>query len=229
MRLHPEDPTTWPCCRPLIIAHDVARSNDHSTAMIGGPSPFQPPVVGVLQAGQMTQGSYGHTLAGELANIDRTFQSNGLILADVSRDDSYAEILYQYFGRRLIGLHITRFGDGSQGQYRQVQNGSMPVYTVGRTYLIDFLLSQFQANQVRLSQDAEVRRGFEQLTKLETEHRESGKIYSCVPGQHDDLGISLAMLVWAARHPHLPFWMRAFESRRRRSPGPKLSGSAGWT
>jgi len=29
---------------------------------------------------------------------------------------------------------------------------------------------------------------------LETEIRESGIVYSCPPGQHDDLGISCAML-----------------------------------
>jgi hypothetical protein len=27
--------------------------------------------------------------------------------------------------------------------------------------------------------------------------RESGIVYSCPPGQHDDLGISCAMLAWA--------------------------------
>jgi len=33
---------------------------------------------------------------------------------------------------------------------------------------------------------------------LETEIRESGIVYSCPPGQHDDLSISCAMLAWAA-------------------------------
>ena len=28
-------------------------------------------------------------------------------------------------------------------------------------------------------------------------------VYTCLPGRHDDLGISCAMLAWAARHPHL--------------------------
>jgi hypothetical protein len=31
--------------------------------------------------------------------------------------------------------------------------------------------------------------------------RESGTVYTCPPGQHDDLGISCAMLAWAAGHP----------------------------
>ena len=32
---------------------------------------------------------------------------------------------------------------------------------------------------------------------LETEVRDTGIVYSCLPGQHDDLGMSCAMLAWA--------------------------------
>jgi hypothetical protein len=64
---------------------------------------------------------------------------------------------------------------------------------------------------------------------LETEIRESGIIYTCPPGHHDDLGISCAMLAWAARHPHLPYWantaMSARRPRRSRPPPSPL----GWT
>jgi hypothetical protein len=52
------------------------------------------------------------------------------------------------------------------------------------------------------------RRAFGQLAALETEMRDTGIIYKCAPGQHDDLAISCAMLAWAARHPHLPSWIR---------------------
>jgi hypothetical protein len=225
MAFHPEDPTTWPCFRPLIMAHDVARAGDRSTVVIGGLGPVRPPLTGVVYGNELPQGLYGHGLANELVSIDRKFQCNALIIADISRDDSYAEILYQAFGRRVIGLQITRYGDGSQGRWREVQNGSMLFFSVGRTYLFDLLLAQLQANQVRLSQDAEVRRSFDQLTKLEVEMRQSGKVYTCPPGQHDDLGISLAMLVWAAQHPMLERWARALERRPRRSP-PKYSWDA---
>ena len=34
----------------------------------------------------------------------------------------------------------------------------------------------------------------------------AGTIYNCPSGQHDDLAISCAMLVWAAQHPHLAYW-----------------------
>ena len=222
--LQPEDPMTWPIFRPLIIAHDVARSNDRSTALIGGRSPFQPPLTGITFGGELPQGKYGRALANELAAVDRTFECNALIIADVSRDDSYAEILYQIFGRRLIGLQISRHGEGSQQIMREVQNGVIPIFTVGRTYLFDLLLGEFQANQVRLSHDADLRRGFEQLTKLEIEYRQTGKVYVCPVGQHDDLAITLAMLVWAAQHPHLSFWARALEQR----PPRKRRESFGW-
>src|SRR5215510_5558605 len=53
----------------------------------------------------------------------------------------------------------------------------------------------------------EARRAYAQLEALEPEMREGGMVYKCLPGQHDDLGISCAMLNWAARHPHLDYWM----------------------
>ena len=37
-----DDPSTWPVFKPLIIAHDVGRSHDRSTAVVGGNSPFRP-------------------------------------------------------------------------------------------------------------------------------------------------------------------------------------------
>jgi len=36
MMFNRDDPKTWGCFRPLIIAHDVGRSCDRSTAVIGG-------------------------------------------------------------------------------------------------------------------------------------------------------------------------------------------------
>lgn len=63
------------------------------------------------------------------------------------------------------------------------------------------------------------KRAFDQLMRLETEFRESGIVYHCPSGQHDDLGISCAMLTWAARHPHLNHWVgTALQARRPRRP-----------
>ena len=44
-----DDASTWPCFRPLIIAHDVGRSQDRSTAVVGGNSPFEPRLLGTGQ------------------------------------------------------------------------------------------------------------------------------------------------------------------------------------
>ena len=62
---------------------------------------------------------------------------------------------------------------------------------------------------------------------LPFEMRESGIVYTCPSGQHDDLGISCAMLAWAARHPHLEYWLRKLEAalRPRKAP-PKFNWAA---
>ena len=43
---HPDKPDTWPGFRPAIIAHDVGRSRDRSTAVVGGNSPTGTPPIG---------------------------------------------------------------------------------------------------------------------------------------------------------------------------------------
>ena len=81
----------------------------------------------------------------------------------------------------------------------------MLFYTIGRSYLIELYHAELQSDQVRIVDGPESRRAYEQLMNLETEMRESGIVYTCPSGRHDDLGISCAMLAWAARHPHLDF------------------------
>jgi hypothetical protein len=62
-----EDPNTWPCFRPLIIAHDVGRSRDRSTAVVGGLSPFGPRLTGIKEAEELPQGLYGSARASALS------------------------------------------------------------------------------------------------------------------------------------------------------------------
>jgi hypothetical protein len=50
---------------------------------------------------------------------------------------------------------------------------------------------------------------------LEPEYRESGLVYVCPAGQHDDLGISCAMPAWAAQHQHLEYWFRNLQTALR--------------
>jgi hypothetical protein len=215
MSFNRNNPATWPLFRPLIIAHDVGRTRDRSTAVVGGNGPFEQRLLGIAELEELPQGLYGSARASTLAMIDRRHGSNALIVADLSNDATYAEALYETFGSRVIGLQITRHGDGSCFERRPVKNGVMLVYTVGRTYLLELYQSELQSDLVRIVDSPTSRRAYEQLMALETELRETGIIYKCAPGQHDDLGISCAMLAWAARHPHLGLWVRDLLAPRR--------------
>ena len=79
-------------------------------------------------------------------------------------------------------------------------------YTVGRTQLFDLLLRELHDDMIRIRNGPQSVRAYEQLMNLEMEFKQTGTIYNCPSGHHDDLAISCAMLVWAAQHPHLPFW-----------------------
>jgi hypothetical protein len=123
MIFNPNDPATWPCFKPLIIAHDVGRARDRSTAVIGGNGPFEPQKLGIVELEELPQGLYGSARASALATIDRRHGSKALIVADLSNDATYAEVLYETFGPRVIGLQITRYGEGMTFERRPVKNG----------------------------------------------------------------------------------------------------------
>jgi len=208
MRYDHENPKTWRNFNPLIITHDVGHIRDRSTAVVGGNSPIPPRRLGILDLRELPIGVYGRARASELAKVDRYYNHNALIVAGLSNDATYAETLYETFGARVIGLQISRHGDGMQGGYRPVLDGYMPVYTIGRSYLIELYHAELQSQLVRIVDSSMAAKAYAQLEALEVEHRDSGTVYRCLPGHHDDLGISCAMLAWAARHPHLTYWCR---------------------
>ena len=213
--------------KPVIIAHDVGRSRDRSTAVCGGTGVLAPGLIAIGKFEELALGLSGHARADALSVIDRQYNSQTLIVADLSTDETYGEVLFERYGGRLIGLHITRSGDGMKPEARQVKNGQFLVYKIGRTYLFDLLYREMQNNKVRILDGPDSRRAYEQLMALEVEVRQSGMIYNCLSGRHDDLAISCAMLVWAAQHPHLKSWTRVLEPRpvrRREAPS-----AAGWT
>jgi terminase large subunit-like protein len=223
--LHPQ---TFSLLKPTIIVHDVARSKDLSTAVVGGISPLAADYILASEFNELQPGLYGTARANEVAAIDRGLGSPNLLIADLSNDATYAEPLFDLFGRRLIGVQITRSGDGMSVEYRQVKGGLIPVYNVGRTYLLDLLHTYLRDDKIRILHNPAALRAYEQLMMLEVQLREGGIVYHCPPGQHDDLAISFAILVWAAQHPHLAYWSRALEPRiirPRRAPASAL----GWT
>jgi hypothetical protein len=216
-----EDPSTWLRMNPSIIAHDVGRSRDRSTAVIGGNSPIAPRRLGITEFIELPQGLYGTARASALAAIDRRNNSNSMIIFDQSNDVTYGEVMFNTFGARAIGLHIGRSGDGMTCEWRPVPNGQIMVYTVGRTYLLEHLHNEMQSGVIRFVHGADAQRAYEQLANLDVEDRETGRVYSCPAGQHDDLAISCAMLAWAGHHPHLKDWMQLLQppvARKKREP-----------
>jgi hypothetical protein len=228
---HPDRPQTWPVRLPLIMAHDVGRARDHSTAVIGCHSPFPGAVVGILDLRELPQGLYGSARASAVAAVDREYNNNCLIVADLSNEASYGEFLYQTFGPRLIGVQICSHGDGTQAEIRPVgQGAAIPVYNVGRTHLLESFHSVAASHLVRMVPGPESQRAYAQLKDLQVEQRDSGTVYKTLPGHHDDLGISMCMLVWAARHPHMRHWViKAFRERLAPPQRPRPISSGGWT
>ena len=176
-----------------------------STAVIGGQCPFTLGSRSLLvkEFVELPVGPYGSELANVLAKIDQTYNRDCLIFADLSNDATYGETLHDTFGPRVIGVQIGRSGDGTTGQPRQVRHGVIPVYNVGRTFLLELLLAEMRDGRVRFADNGDSVRTYETLAALEPEQRESGMVYKCPSGQHDDLAVSLAMLAWAAQHLHL--------------------------
>src|SRR5439155_12342525 len=74
-----DDVNTWPGFRPVIIAHDVVRSRDRSTAVVGGDSPYGQRLLGICDVEELPQGLFGSARASALATIDRRNHCNALI------------------------------------------------------------------------------------------------------------------------------------------------------
>src|SRR5262249_26227668 len=87
----PADPSLWPI-NHLLIAHDVGRTNDRSTAVVGGYSPLRPDELIIKEINELPQGYFGHKLASEVSVVDARHQRNAVILPDLSNDASYAEV-----------------------------------------------------------------------------------------------------------------------------------------
>ena len=110
--------------------------------------------------------------------------------------------LLETFGPRVIGIQISRHGDGMNLESRPVRHGQLPVYTIGRTYLLELFHTELQSDLVRIADRSDdAPRPMSNWPIWRLEYREGGAVYTCPPGKHDDLGISCAMLAWAARHP----------------------------
>lgn len=79
-----DDVSTWPAFQPPDQAHDVGRSRDRSTAVVGGHSPYGRQLLGIGEAEELPQNLIGHARASALAAVDRRYNNNALIVADLS-------------------------------------------------------------------------------------------------------------------------------------------------
>ena len=79
------------------------------------------------------------------------------------------------FGARVIGVQISRYGDGMNFERLSVNHRAIWIYTIGRTHLIELLHTEMQNDQVRIVDGSMSRRAYEQLMGLETEMREAAK------------------------------------------------------
>ena len=165
-------PAIWKGFRPTIIAHDVGHTKDRSTAVVGGKNIYAPGLSLLKEFHELPQGLYGSDRAEALARIDRLYNYETLIFADLSFDPTYAEVLVERLGpERVIGLKITNSGDGMSFEARRVKNSAIRVYTVGRSYLFDLLHRELHDNKVRILDGPTSRRAYEQLTMLEMDYR----------------------------------------------------------
>jgi hypothetical protein len=222
-------PSVYDCPRPHIIAHDVGHTNDRSTAVIGGPSPLAPGLIGISRFEELPQGLSGHARVEALAMHDRDCGYKSLIIPDLSYDPSYADLLLERIGgQRIIGIQITSSGDTiDHWEPRYLKHGTIRVYKVPRSVLLNALLLDMERDVFRIRADANSLRAYQQLMRLEIEFKQNRMLYKCPAGHHDDLAISWAILAWAARHPHLRWWCQVLE-RPPRSARPKIPSNA-WT
>jgi hypothetical protein len=177
---------------------------------------------------ELPQNLFGTDRVEALAAIDREYNSNALIVADLSNDASYGEIFAKRFGPRAIGLNIGRSGDGMTWERRSFSGGSILVCNVGRTFLLEHFHNRLVSREIRFVHGPEAQQAYQQLANLTLELRETGKVYTCPAGQHNDLGISCAMLALMARHPHLPHFVRKLEQLFAPPVRPRLTSREAW-
>ena len=104
-----------------------------------------------------------------------------MIVADLSNDATYGEVLFEMFGRRVIGVQIGRLGDGMTFERRRVKNGAMPVYNVGRTFLLELLLGKVARPSHSSHSPKRQKLGapMSNLRRSNPNRRESGMVYKC--------------------------------------------------
>ena len=82
------------------------------------------------------------------------------------------------------------------------------------TQIICALAGRHQTGRSQFSKASPSMRANSRSVTIVYADQRYGNYLQCPSGHHDDLGISCAMLVWLARHPHLPSWVRTIQRPR---------------
>jgi hypothetical protein len=98
----------------------------------------------------------------------------------------------------VIGLQISRNGDGNQAERRPIEDGCMLFYTIGRSYLLELFHAELQSSLVKFVDGPMARRAYEQLMRLDIEMHETGIVYSW-PSGRTTISASPAPC-WRGRH-----------------------------
>ena len=118
------------------------------------------------------------------------------------------------FGPRVIGLQISRHGDGMTFERRPVRHGAMPVYTHRPEPICS---SIFAPNCIWSGAHCAIRpTAVAPLSSWCDWKPRCGRAERSTLARRGSTMISAsrcAMLVWAARHPHLEHWVRNLASR----------------
>ena len=200
----PADPASWPALPQPFLVHDFGGAQDYSTILVGGVAPWSRGVVGATRIERLPLRMTSAETLERLAEADRELAHRATVVVDASGNSAHAEALAAAFGRRCIGARITAAHDHSMrpqpvpftaGGKRAV----LPVWHLGRTPLFDQLGAAMERGEVKVAKAGDWRELAQEMEGLERVTTDAGNVrFTTTAGKHDDLAVSLALLVWAA-------------------------------
>ena len=124
MIYRPDDVTSWPSFKPRSLPMMSAAAATDRPRWSAATRPAGDACSGSTRPKNCRKACLDSARASALAAVDRRHHHNALIVADLSNDPTYAEMLVETFGPRVIGLQISRHGDGMNAEWRPVRTWS---------------------------------------------------------------------------------------------------------
>ncbi len=223
----PADPASWPALPQPFLVHDFGGAQDYSTIIVGGVPPWSRGVVGATRIERVLLRMTSMETLERLAEADRELGHRATVIVDASGNSAHAEAAAAAFGRRCIGVRITAAHDHAlcpqpvpftAGGKRAV----LPVWHLGRTPLFDQLGAAMERAEVKVAKAGDWRELAQEMEGLERVTTDAGNVrFVTASGKHDDLAMSLALLVWAAtRLPQAAITAPRATMPRHRPPPP---------